>query len=378
MRLPSFSNLYLADKCPAAFALPWVQAENEFADRGTSRHAFNANRKTLGKKAALEEVKAKHRDEAEGLDTSVIDAFFGGMETVRSEVAYAYDPDTDEARELGQNLGRNYSAADPAEEICGTTDDIGTDGVVIKLFDLKGRAKKDPIQLEAQAIAASRVLGVDEVEAAYGYAQDDGSVIPERYRFSALDLDLVRDKLRDIKRKVKRVHLVVAEGRTPDLNEGEHCTYCPARKKCPAKLALVTAAAKAALDVPTVQVRDLSRAQLTEVVKPLRRYQAVIEAVLDEVKAIVLESGEPLELGDGMVFAVQQGRETIDGKVALSVLKAEFGEDAASKASKPSVTKDLLKKACGADVGRVIDLIREAGGVSSGVPYVKAVKGGGR
>jgi len=377
MRLPTFSNLWLARKCPAALALPLVNTENEAAERGTSRHAFNAARKTVGKKAALEAVKVEHRDEASNLDTATIDAFFAGMESVRSEVSYAYNPDTDQARELGENLGRNYrkAGARPDEEICGTTDDIATDGNIIRLLDLKGRAKKDPIQLQAQAIAAARVLGVDDVEAAFGYVQDDGSIQTERYHFDALDLDVIREDLRDVKERVKRVHLVVAEGRTPDLFEGEHCTWCPARKACPAKTSLIKAAAQAALELPTVSVKDLTQAQKASLYRDVvRRYKPVIEAFEDEIKADVLDSSEPLDLGDGTMLAVMPGKDSIDASVAFKVLTAEYDAEKAKQATKLSVTKDMLKKACGRDIGRILQLIEQAGGIEKGKPYVKAVR----
>lgn len=204
----------------------------------------------------------------------------------RAEVAYAYDPATDVARELEQESHRDYSGAQPGD-ICMQLDvvTLGADdaGPYVEVIDFKtGRTSGSvEAQLALGALAWSRVAGVERARVRAVYVSEEG-VHEDVALLEAFDLDGLR----------RRLVRVVSE---PDAapKPGPWCTdlYCPARARCPA-----TVQALASLtDQPVADVQRLVSAALVTPADAGRAY-VQLRVIKDAVKAVDERIRELVEL----------------------------------------------------------------------------------
>lgn len=374
MRLPTFSVVGRAVACPASAALPQIKTDNVFARDGRGRHAFVSRFVNLGRDAALADVSPEQRAECEAMQLETLLGFFAGCGTVRSEVAFAYDPETDTARELGENIERKYEegGADMESEICGALDlharVLGDDEV--RIVDMKGRGKGDPWQLKAQAIAVARHYGVDRVTAIFAHHQPDGSFTwDDIATYEALDLDEIAAELRHMKARVTEARAHINSGHAPDVFEGDGCTYCPALRYCPAKTALVRSVSS--LDNIRADARALTMPERATAWLMVKTYKPLLEAIERSLKELAAE--EPIDLGTKEVRAYP-GNDQLDAEIGRAVIAQNFGDDKAEASMSKRLTKAGIEKALGDEAARAIEMIRNAGGITTGAPIVKEVR----
>lgn len=382
MRPLSASGITRAILCPASTVLPAVDESSDAAHRGTAVHDFLCNAVPYGRDIALSKVPAEHREQCELVNLDAIRDLIGDAE-VRCEVAFEYHPTTETACILGDNIGRNY----PNRPGCiyGTADllliwrDATGKAVDATVYDYKTGQMVEPAgtnwQIKTLATMASRAFNLDDVDGGLLYVWGE-SVIPDVATFGSFDLDAAAGELIQLVQRVEHAQARVDTGHVPDVQPSDQaCKWCPAKRACPARNALVKAAMAGSLEVPTVDVKALSAEQLADAYKAVvRRYKPIIEAFEDEIKAEVLTRGESLDLGDGCALGIVPGRETIDASVAFKVLEEKLGTKLASEATKLSVTKESLKKVAKKDADKLLDAIRKAGGVKVGEPSVREMK----
>jgi hypothetical protein len=375
VNLPSFSQVGRAIACPASVALPHVETTNEHAEAGTRRHAFLAHAVTYGREAALAEFPAESLQMSH-LRLDQLLAFFDGCGPLRSETAFAYDPFTDTARELGENLGRQYSrnGAEREREICGALDLFAParDAEEMRILDMKGRGAGDPWQLRTQALAVARAYGVTRAVCAFAYYQDDGSFILSRpMTLTALDLDEYAMDLSIMVGAARAADAKVQKQLAPDVSEGDHCQWCKAERYCPAKTALIRSASSDLATLPQT-IGALTMEQRAAAYQVVRRYLPLLENVEKAIKASAL--AEPIDLGDGRVLMGCPGYENIDEQVATDIISSRVGTIEANEATTRKITKASIERALGAQAPAVIEAIRAAGGITEGPPIVRAVK----
>lgn len=326
MKLPSASRLALAERCIGAAVLPAVQRPSTDAQAaGTGRHRFLERAREVGREQALAEIPAgaPWRATCAGID---LDALPVG----RHEVAYAYDPATDTARELGAALGRDYSAAHPGE-VTGTAD-LVVSGDVPLVVDFKGSEHVGPagehLQLGFYALCAARVAGAEEVDTAIVYLHSDGRAEWDRARLTAWDLAALAGRIAELTARVAEADEALASGRLPTLVEGHHCLRCASLTLCPAQVELARTMALAIEQSPSSELlARLAPLEDTEAGAALDRLERVAEVIDLQVKALrerATRTGLPLPDGSRLVPIESTRREVLVDK-ALPLLAARFG-----------------------------------------------------
>lgn len=285
----SASGFARADACPASHALPCVSTPSGAgAERGTQAHAFY---EAISAGVSREEALAQVADQRLRQMLAAVD--LAEVPVGRAEVAYAYDPRTGQARELGGAGRRDYQRA-AAHEIPGTVDLVAlalpTHALVVDWstdHDLDVPAKR--AQVEVYQLMVARTHGLTQVLGAIGHHRHDGTLAWHRWSLDAWDLTEVAARVRRTVERVERARELVATGQTPDVTAGAHCRDCRAWLACPA-----TAQAVALLrGDPPADPAALGRAY-----EAARAVERLAEHTRELARAAVERDGA-LPLGDG-------------------------------------------------------------------------------
>jgi len=153
----------------------------------------------------------------------------GGPQGWRTEVAYAYDPETGKARELSMKHERDYSQAKP-HEICGTADFI-VPGEAPWVGDYKtGRGwvpdALENMQLRGLNMMVAKTLDVGRTRGSVVRISEIGVFAPAPVDFDQWEIEVVQEELGEIHRKRKLGMF--------DANPGKHCGMCPHKNSCKA------------------------------------------------------------------------------------------------------------------------------------------------
>lgn len=290
------SGLDRASACAGSTVLPQHRHASPDSDWGTVVHRFIDRAATVGRERALGEID-DHEDQAKCAAID-LDAIPAGAE---SEVAFAYDPESDRAERLVLDEPRGY----PDDgRIYGTADRVGVlaDRGAVYVADFKtgkmGRRARWSMQLRCLALAASRVAGLDEAHVAMLYLRHDGTWFTDRAELDSLDLDETQKQLREIQAAEREAWRVVALGGLPQLVPGIHCEHCGAAPECPAQSRQQQAlVARAPADL--VQwLADMPEAQAGALVEQAIVVAKLAERVREAANARVIDSGDlPLPSG---------------------------------------------------------------------------------
>ncbi len=297
----------------------------------------------------------------------LIPADFIGPDGCRAEVAYAWDYETGEVRELGVDIGRDYSLR--PTEIAGTADIVHV-GESVLIADWKTGQKPPRAagngQLMFLALCASRLVDVDSARLEIRHVRPGGDVWIDSAEVSRFDLDVFESELRDA--------ILAAPSSAP--NPGPHCTgkYCPLRAVCQATVATVDPAPEYPLAL--AEHEEIQGAAHVEWL--LHRVDAADE-LLSSVKARIrqyVDTHGPVELSDGRKYGPYVVvRESIEGpkdKLLEAGIPEELIEYSVSKGAVEKHAKDSAERGKGAAAARAaIERLRDAGCVkeSSFVKY---------
>lgn len=354
----SISGLARATLCPPSLVLPHVRWTSSYAEMGSVIHRFLQRVPVVGAAAALEEVvDPKHRAACEAINLERLPTL--DPEKYVHEVAIAYDPVTDTARELGRGIERSEVArlARPGE-VTGILDVLGMGDDFAIVADYKtGRRDRGPLrqhwQLLGYAVLGSRLLGVERVLVARIRLLESGEPWFDDLLLGALDLDSTSVS---IQRALAEAHLArerIAAGGRAALNRGEHCEYCPAMPRCPAFVELATAASLAVQEhSPKLIAPALDIGELSAETAP--RHLA-LAAQLEYAAAWVRRSvdtfarGTPFQLPNGNLYGPHPvTRERIDAAKAVDGTRELLPpEDVAllEAATERKMSKEGIKRA---------------------------------
>lgn len=363
MRRLTASQLGRAARCPGSMTLPHHNETNEATERGTAVHEFLERVQDLGRDAALALVPAAHRPLCEEIPVERLPVHLA------AEVAFAFDPRTGRARELGRGLARDYSDAQDGE-IVGTADVGGLSPDAVLIVDWKTgwssveRAAANP-QVRFLAMTAARAYGRTRAVVEVIRIRDSGAAWRDRAELDVFELDQVAVEVREL------AHRVTADDAT--FHQGTWCGTCPAFNSCPAKTALLR------------RLADGSETADLEIMLPLtpdvagvayQRYKA-LRGLLKRVEAALHDyaRNEPIPLGEGRYFGelLTEGHEVLDGDVAWDELRKRYDVDTADQAVKRTVTKERLREVLRTRVKKgalaktersVLEAIRDRGGAS--------------
>lgn len=342
--------------CDGPAYLQHVESTSDDAERGRTIHAFLETASTEGRDAALALLPDDLRPALEALDLSKLPV---DPKRYAAEVAFAYDPLTSTARELGRGLGRHYDVAET--EIPGTADVtalLDDDGVFVADFKAgwskRTPAKENP-QLLFYALCSCRAYGRSRAVVQIIRVMEDGTTWTDEASLDAFDLDLFASRLLDLYSHAMEVRNQIA---SPRLAEGSQCRWCPCYATCPAKVTLLAKPFGADQITPEIAASAYER---------LRLYKAAVE----KAEAILKDYARthPIPLEGGEVYGVRIDRtRSLDGKVAEKALRDLLG-DAADAAISVEVTQAGIKRALAKaetdlTLDAVLEEIRKRGGLT--------------
>jgi hypothetical protein len=378
----TFSGFERLAHCPGSIALPHATYETGYSTRGTALHGYLEAIAAVGPDEALASVPDEWRAAAAALDLTGLDDRLG----LAAEVSYAYDVETDTARELGRGLNRDYRDIKPSE-IPGTVDVVGVDvaggrGIYVdwKMGWQVGRKKlRDHWQLDLGMLAIARCYGLTKMEGQLGHIREGAEPIVKRKVLEALDLDLVADDVRTAYQRALEQRRLVEDGKMPtELHAGEWCTWCGARNWCPVRTSMIRAVVSTDEFDDLMRIRPLSVGMVPEALRRVKAAKSILNAIERAIYAAARE--QPIKLGvddDGtehwIGYILDEGNEQVAGDIADQVLTELYGADVAaqavtretSKAAIERVLKPLAKRGEFAGMLRnVLAGIRAKGGIT--------------
>lgn len=335
--LPSASKLQLAFTCIGSAVLPGDGRETDDAADGKRRGEVLRKAIVTGEMPTDKE----DRDWVDVVLEVAGDMLFGS----RGEVALAVDPSTT-ARELGENIDRVYEGVSP-DEFYGTADFLSVSAGHALVVDLKTWEAPPPEvnwQLKVLALAVARLHGAEVVHVALLHAPRATRPWWRKGRFDAFDLAEIAQSLEVLRERIFAAWEAFARGVTPRLNSGKHCTYCPAKRSCPARVEIV----KRMAGEPEELVRDTKKLVRAETVSLARARRALFADLLKELDAALYAWAEhegPIpDLSDPTkVWGPHDvEHEEIDAKAAHMALAAKFGASAANEAMTFKTSKTAI------------------------------------
>lgn len=387
------SAIERVDACPTSLALPHASFETDDAERGTAIHAFLEDLSSKDYDAALAALPEEWRDVVAAVDLEGLDELLAVPGS--AEVALAYDVATGTARELGRGVGRRYDDVRPTEIPCAL------DRVFVKP-DREGRRRRgvvldwktgwatrsrragDDWQLRFGALAAARAFDLQEVDVLLVHV---GSGRPwiQRATLSPWGINLAAADVADVYRRARAVLADVEAGKIPgEYRMGSWCTYCPAKRFCPAQLSLLRGLVSGDELDDLTRFRPIPIDLAADGWRRLQQAKKLIQLVEGTILGIARDT--PLYLGPGpegthrwLAPRVVRGNESLDGDVAYDVLVEHFGDEigegVAQIATKTVATKKDVEaairgvtprgKGAGA-VREVLEKIRARGGAKRG------------
>jgi hypothetical protein len=328
------SKLSLAKKCPGSFALPHVGRISEAADKGTAKHD------------ALDED-----PKAAGAILAVLGLAPAASPYLR-KMAYALDVDSGEVRTLTGDGREAYRSCGPRE--IGGRADLILPAETLTVIDWKsGRPEfVEPAatnqQLDHYAYCAAKVGGYDGATKALVYLREE---------------EIALDTMRSIVDRIEVARAEVHRGRPPPATEGDHCRWCPAFSRCPAKTSLV----RAAFADPAAIVSEVE-GLAPDWGKAWGRYKLYKDALREVERTLYGAARQPggFQLPNGRCVreVVKRGDRVIDGDKAEPVLAGLFGAEQAAAMVKRSCTQADIKKLAGtAGLTKAMDALESAGAV---------------
>ncbi len=331
--------------CPTSLVLPQQDYRTAYADAGSDRHAEMEDAADRGAHDELPEA---------------VRSLIRPGDRLASEISFAYDASTGEARTLGHVRDRQYGALGPFE-ITGTIDLLIVGNGRIIVVDYKGFEEvthaEDNAQLATYALMAARTYGYQEVTVVVVYL-----VANRKPTIAVLDHDDLRfhdGVLRSLQVRV------AAAAKSPEAHAviGRHCRYCPAFLSCAKQKAL-------AIDVQTgivpLRVESMMPLDDDEKANDALELTAILGTLKKRLDAAIYARAHerPIQLRNGKLFGPRtvNGNEKIDADIAYEVVRAKYGQAIADTAVERKATKKKLREALAfvAGKGKVAATEREA------------------
>jgi hypothetical protein len=251
----------------------------------------------------------------------------------RAEIAYAYDPVTNTARKLGEDIGRAYEEHGLLpHEVPGTADVVWLepdedtqrrDDIVVvhdwKVVFGSGAHVPPPelnYQLHTLALCAMLVSGTKRARVQVCILDEHGNSYVRAHNLTRFEAMVA----------MKRVLKAAASGVSAEPNPGKHCIdhYCPMLALCPAVQSLVDETYQLAPDAPMTKMpivvdpkKITSDAHAAYLVTVAGQVAAVANTIREACKEYVRRKGEPIEMSPTTTWGPH--RQTKTAVVSTSV-----------------------------------------------------------
>ena len=353
--LSSGSAIERGIRCSSSVALPHANHESPWTLRGTAIHSFLEAVSATDRETALAATPEEYREICDALDLTGLDAQL----SLASEVAFAYDLETDTARELGRGIGRAYNDVRETEIPC-TLDVVGVrdlpSGIRRGFYcDYKSgwlnRRIDDVTQIDFGALCVARAYGCDLVEGQLAHVHEDFAPWVQRKVIEGWELDAFASLVRERAVEWSKLREAYKSGVMPrDFNTGPWCELCPAREWCPAQSSLLRSVLSKDLFDGALRMTPIPESALVDVWNQIHAAQSVLSLLKSKLMAIA--ATRPVKLGetaDGktrwLARVLAEGNEKLDGEQVFDVVAELYGEEAAYAATEIISTKKLLGEA---------------------------------
>ncbi|MET0406267.1 MAG: PD-(D/E)XK nuclease family protein [Cystobacter sp.] len=352
MNLPSASALERAFACPGSQVLRQFKSRGtRWTVRGTVIHRFLVRVAELvrqgyelmdAREVALNGVPPKHFEACCLIELDRLPA--ADPSAYAYEVAFAYDLETDEARELGRNVDREVAYRDvKSTEVVGTIDVVGVAEDCVLVLDYKtGHRYFGPIaeyeQLLFAALAACRVYGKDRAMMAIIRLDEEGHPYFLWAEVTAVELDAFALRMRELDATISDMKILAASGQEPETVSGDHCQYCPAVAACPTYMAMARAMSSPEDDNALMpQLGEETGAvyfeRLRLMKKVVERYEKALQLYAEQA---------PINLEGGWVYGKRPFPvDEWNVRKALPLLQGYFGEEALTLVHAEIYKKDI-------------------------------------
>lgn len=312
-------------QCPVSALLPQHDYKTKYAEDGTNHHADLEAAIDVGDEDAI--------------PAHILSLVQEG-DVMITELAFAYDPVADTARELGRITREQYATLVREGELPGKPDLIIKGNGRIIIVDHKSFEEVDDAERNAQAatyaLMAARAWGYDECDVSISYRATWRK--PSYATLNALDLASHGDRLRKLRSDIE------AASQQPQLfiNDGKHCKYCPAflsgcsRQEALARRVKSGELARQAESLIPLHDDDEAATAL-DLLERIKMFKQRLEAAIHARAA-----ERPIPRPDGTVWGPREteGNRSIDGDAAYELLREKYGQAVADKA----VTRDATQK----------------------------------
>lgn len=239
-KLPTFSKLWLAEKCQASNFLPEVNEDGPKSLSGVDLHAAIQAYQESGETEALfvcdmRDATGELTKAFKTIPKDLLDyAEYEKHCEVRVAVnAYSW---------RGRLCGGAHKSANKEKEFSGIVDMIAVSGDTARIIDWKtGENKQDPpkrnLQVGVVAIAVKTIYpNVKKIHADLVYTTL-GETDSE---------DITEDDIESFKYRLSKIRRFIEDGKTKPIGElsatvGPHCRWCPSYRHCPYQTSLLRA-----------------------------------------------------------------------------------------------------------------------------------------
>lgn len=373
--LSSGSAIERSMLCEASVALPHARYESPYTMRGTAIHAYLEACSQVGREDALAQVDEEWRDVCAELNLDGLHAQL----SLAAEVSFAYNYETDTARELGRGRARQYEDVGRNELPC-TLDVVGVRDVSqyvrrglyteFKSGWTTRRAIRLVGQIDFGTLCVARTYGCDVVEGQHINVHEGLAPYVQRRVIEGWEIDAFAAELREHAMRWRELRDRFDAGVMPrEFNTGQWCDRCPAREFCPAVANQVRWALKArdTFDGPLrVSLDALDDAQLGQLWDDTDDAIGVLQMIRGRIKGIA--ASRRVRLGvtpDGLErwlgTVISEGNDKLDGEHVFDVIagmppemwiEGVSSEDVATKATTIVATKKGIDEALKTSVPR--------------------------
>ena len=193
---------------------------------------------------------------------------------------------------------------------------------------------KDNAQIQLYSIALALTHGIGKVEA-HIYSTEHWT--DTAHAWEGDEIHAVAERLIEI--------IAAAREDRPEYRPGLCCEYCPARTRCKALHWEITPLAigeweEMPEDSPANIFRNFAAPEQAELLTRARLAIAVADKIIEAAKLHVLETGQPIPLGNGEEFGfrTQPGNRDVDPVTAWPVLEQHLGTDGIAECIKVSLS----------------------------------------